>query len=135
METTKNLQLTTIVKNSDTFRQYIFFWIGQLVSLFGSSIVQFAFTWYLTSQSENAMLMGIFMVISFFPHIILSPVAGVVADKYDRKKLIIIADGSQAFVTLVLIILAPWLLSNMILFMILYAFRYIGNCFHYPVTS
>ena len=92
------------------------FLTSQTVSLFGSSLVQYAITWYITLQTKSGTMMMISILCGFLPTLLLSPFAGVWADRYDRKKLIILADGSIAFTTLVLAILymkghgAIWLL-------------------------
>jgi MFS transporter, DHA3 family, macrolide efflux protein len=127
--------LPTIEKNAHTFRLYLIFWLGQLISLFGSTIVQFAFGWYLTTYSSNPAYMAVFMLVTFAPNIILSPIAGVVADKYSRKAIIIMADSFQAFITLVLIIMANWVPLSIVLLIGAMGIRYLGQAFHYPATN
>lgn len=122
-------------KNAHTYRQYIFIWIGQIFSLCGSSIVQFSFSWYLTSQSEDPTIMSIFLLISFVPHILLGPIAGVVADKYSRKAVILLADGFQATITLILIILTQFVPLSLALLIGAVGIRFIGQCFHYPASN
>ena len=39
--------------NQSTFRSYLFFWSGQLISLLGSSIAQFVIIWWVTLQTER----------------------------------------------------------------------------------
>ncbi len=135
MENTNILPTLPLEKNAHTLRMYLIFWIGQLVSLFGSSVVQFAFAWYLTSQSDNPIYMSIFMFISFLPHIFLGPLAGVVADRYDRKKVILIADSFQAIITLALILITNWVPLSLTLLIGAIAIRYLGQCFHFPAVS
>ena len=92
------------------------FLTSQTVSLFGSSLVQYAITWYITLETKSGTMMMISILCGFLPTLLLSPFGGVWADRYDRKKLIILADGSIAITTLILAILymtghgAIWLL-------------------------
>lgn len=77
---------------------------GQLISLFGSSLVQFAITWHITLTTQSGSYLTLAIICGFVPTFFLSPFAGVWADRYDRKKLVMIADGAIAVTTLILAI-------------------------------
>ncbi len=100
-------------------KNIILFLSSQTISLFGSSLVQYAIMWHITLETESGLMMTLFIICGFIPTFILSPVAGVWADRYNRKMLIIIADGLIALSTLILAILfllgfdAIWLLFVM----------------------
>ncbi|MDD3765611.1 MAG: MFS transporter [Eubacteriales bacterium] len=81
------------------------FLTGQTISLFGSSLVQYAIMWYITLQTQSGTMMTISIICSFVPTFLLSPFAGVWADRYDRKNLIVISDGAIALSTLILAML------------------------------
>src|SRR5690606_13510479 len=85
-------------------RNIILFLSSQTISLFGSSLVQYAIMWHITLTTESGLMMTLFIVCGFIPTFLLSPVAGVWADRYNRKKLIIIADAMIAISTFVLAI-------------------------------
>lgn len=76
----------------------------QMISLFGSALVQYAITWHITLTTQSGAYMTLAIVCGFAPTFLLSPFAGVWADRYDRKKLIILADGAIALTTLILAI-------------------------------
>ena len=78
---------------------------SQSISLFGSSIVQYAILWYITLETKSGIMMTISIICGFVPAFFLSPLAGVWADRYSRKKLIILSDGLIAFTTLILAII------------------------------
>ncbi|WP_371804611.1 MFS transporter [Candidatus Lokiarchaeum ossiferum] len=86
-----------------TYHQYLIIWIGQLISLIGSNIVQFVMIWWITIETQSAVYLSLATFFGYIPSVILSPFTGVLADKVDRQKLIILADFLQAFVTLLLI--------------------------------
>ena len=86
-------------------RNAVIFLGSQTLSLFGSSLVQYAILWYITLQSQSGIMMTIYIICGFIPTFILSPFGGVWADRYNRKFLIIVADGIIAAVTLFLAIL------------------------------
>lgn len=75
---------------------------GQTLSLFGSMLVQYAITWYITMTTQSGAMMTISIVCGIMPTFFISPFGGVWADRYDRKKLIALADAAIALTTLVL---------------------------------
>ncbi len=92
------------------------FLTSQSISLFGSMLVQYAITWYITLKTQSATMMTLSIVCGFLPTFFLSPLAGVWADRYNRKLLIMLSDSGIAIATLILAILffmgydAVWLL-------------------------
>lgn len=85
-------------------RDIIVFLSSQTLSLFGSALVQYAIMWYVTLTTQSGMMMTLFIICGFIPTFILSPFAGVWADRYNRKFLIMISDAIIALVTLILAI-------------------------------
>ncbi|MCX8131562.1 MAG: MFS transporter [Clostridia bacterium] len=83
----------------------ILFLTSQTISLFGSMLVQYAITWYITLKTQSGVMMTIAIICGFLPTFFLSPFAGVWADRYNRKMLIILADCMIAIATLVLAVL------------------------------
>ncbi len=79
---------------------FLVFVSTQTLSLLGSSLVQYAIMWYITLSTQSGTMMTLSIVCGFVPTFLLSPFAGVWADRYDRKWLIAIADGMIALVTL-----------------------------------
>ena len=92
------------------------FLTSQTISLFGSLLVQYAISWYIVLRTQSGVMMTIAIVCGFLPTLFLSPFAGVWADRYNRKILIVLSDSMIALSTLVLAILfllgydAVWLL-------------------------
>lgn len=80
------------------------FMSSQAISLLGSSLVQFAITSYITVQTKSGLYATIGILCAILPMFLLSPFAGVWADRYNRKTLIIIADGGIAACTLLVAI-------------------------------
>jgi DHA3 family macrolide efflux protein-like MFS transporter len=81
-------------------RDAVFFLLSQGLSLFGSSLVQYALVWHITLKTKSGLMMTLITVCGFLPAFFLSPFAGVWADRFDRKKIIMLADGAIAAVTL-----------------------------------
>ena len=80
------------------------FLASQAISILGSSLVQYAMLWHITLTTKSGIFATLSIICGFLPTLFLSPFAGVWADRYDRKKLIMLADGGIALVTLALAI-------------------------------
>jgi DHA3 family macrolide efflux protein-like MFS transporter len=87
-----------------------FFIAGQFISMFGSMLVSYAITWHITLREQSGSLIALFTVATMLPMVFVSPVAGVWADRYNRKHLINISDTVIALITLAVAILysAGW---------------------------
>jgi MFS transporter, DHA3 family, macrolide efflux protein len=84
---------------------YFVLWIGQLISMVGTSTTSFALTiwaWQETGQATTLALAGF---LSFFPVVIISPFAGVFADRWSRKVILIVSDSVAGVATLTLLLL------------------------------
>lgn len=73
-------------------RKFLTISIGQMASLIGSSAVQFSLIWWIASETGSPIMMGLSGLAAFLPATLLSPVAGIVADRYHRKYICILAD-------------------------------------------
>ena len=124
-----------IQPNESTFRNYLFFWSGQLASLMGSSIAQFVIIWWVTLQTENAIYLSIASFVGFVPQILLSPFAGVLADRWSRRRLIGVVDFLQALATVALIFLFWLNIVSIWNIFILLAIRGAFQAFHTPAVS
>jgi DHA3 family macrolide efflux protein-like MFS transporter len=91
--------------DNQTFRRYLLFWSGQLVSLYGSSVSSFVIIWWITLETGSALYLSLASLVGFAPMIALGPVTGVLADRWNRKMLIAVVDFLQATTTMVLIFL------------------------------
>jgi MFS transporter, DHA3 family, macrolide efflux protein len=105
-----------VVRESGWKRRFAIFIGGQTISIFGSSLVQYAIMWHITLTTQSGIMMTLSILCGFVPHFLLSPFAGVWADRFDRKRIIVLSDAFIALVTLVLALLfaagyqAIWLL-------------------------
>ena len=111
------------------------FLAGQTLSLFGSSLVQYAILWYITLNTKSGLMMTISIICGFLPTFILSPFAGVWADRYNRKRLIILADSFIAVSTLVLAILFLLGYDSIGLLFVVSAMRGIGSGIQTPAIG
>lgn len=78
------------------------FLVGQGISLFGSQIVQMAIIWHVTLETSSGIWVTVLTLAAFLPQMVMSLFAGVWADRYDRKRIIILSDTIIAATTLAL---------------------------------
>ena len=83
------------------------FLASQGLTLFGSSLVQFAIIWYVTLETSSGLWVSALTVAAYAPQFLISFFSGVWADRYPRKRLIIMADLGIAAATLALALLLP----------------------------
>ncbi len=91
--------------NENWKKRIVLFLSSQTISLFGSSLVQYAISWYITLKTQSGVMMTVAIICGFLPTFFLSPFAGVWADRYNRKKLIILSDSLIAVSTLIIAVL------------------------------
>ncbi len=108
---------------------------SQSLSLLGSSIVQYAIMWHITLTTESGLMMTLYIIVGFVPTFFLSPFAGVWADRYNRKKLIMLADGGIAAATLVLAVLYLAGYQYIWLLFIISAIRALGGAVQGPAVG
>jgi DHA3 family macrolide efflux protein-like MFS transporter len=80
-------------------------WIGQVISLLGSGMTWFALTiwaWEITGQATALALVGFF---SFGPTVVLSPIAGALVDRWDRKLVMMLSDLAAGLMTVIVLAL------------------------------
>ena len=123
------------LENNNWKKNIILFISGQTISLFGSSLVQYAIMWYITLETQSGTMMTLFIISAFLPTLFLSPFAGVWADRYNRKRIIILADSFIAIATLILAILFLMGYESLWLLFVMSAIRAIGSGIHSPAVS
>jgi DHA3 family macrolide efflux protein-like MFS transporter len=86
-------------------RNVALFLTGQTVSLFGSMIVQFAVMWYVTLETRSGLAVALYAIAGFAPQGVVSIFGGVLADRINRRRLVMAADAGIAAATLMLALL------------------------------
>lgn len=79
--------------------------IGQMISLFGNAVLRFALPLYLLRQTGSAALLGAVGAAAFLPAVLCSPVGGVVADRVNKRDIMVILDVFTAGLILVFTLL------------------------------
>lgn len=111
---------------------FFILWSGQALSILTSSLSQFALIWYLTAVTGSAAVLSVATLCAMLPMGVLSLFTGAFADRFDRRVIMIVADGAIGLVSLGLAIVAfagkltlwPIFLSLLL--------RSVGGAFHSP---
>src|SRR5512134_2533055 len=110
-------------------------WTGQALSLFGSALVQFALIWWLTQKSGSATVLAIAALVGMLPQIVLGPFAGALVDRWNRRVIMIAADGTIAIFSLLLAYLFATGTVQIWHIYAVMAVRALGGAFHYPAMA
>lgn len=78
------------------FSKFMLLWAGELISAVGSGLTSFGLGVYVFQQTGSAGSMALVSLLAFLPTLLLSVPAGVLADRYDRRLLMMLGDGCSA---------------------------------------
>lgn len=107
-------------------------WVGQAVSIFGSRLAQFALVWWLTLESGSATVLATASLVGLLPSVVLGPVIGALVDRWNRKRILFIADSAVALASLVLAALFAFgEVTFWQVYLVLFV-RAVGSGFHEP---
>lgn len=83
-------------KQEKSFRRFLLLWLGEFVSAIGSGLTSFGLGVYVYQQTGSASAMALVTLLAFLPSLLLSAPAGVLADRCDRRLLMILGDSLSA---------------------------------------
>jgi len=118
--------------NQKTFRHYLYFMFGQQFSLLGSNIVGFVITWWITIETQSPIYLSIATFLMFLPQVIITPFAGVLADRWKRKMIIASVDSFQALLTLILALFFFIGFTDIWIVLVVHTLRSVLQAFHVP---
>lgn len=85
-------------------RNFLIIWAGELISNIGSGMTAFALSIYLYQLTGSVTYVSLITLLAFMPTVLLSPVGGILADRYDRRLLMICGDALSGLGLLYIII-------------------------------
>lgn len=86
------------------YKKFLLLWAGQMVSAIGGGLTSFGLGVYVFEQTGSAASMALVTLLAFLPTLVLSVPAGVLADRYDRRRLMMLGDGLSALGILYILI-------------------------------
>jgi DHA3 family macrolide efflux protein-like MFS transporter len=120
---------------SDWKRRFFTIWTGQAFSLFGSSLVQFALIWWITQKTGSATILATATMVALLPQIFLGPIAGALIDRWNRRFVLIVADGAIALFSLGLAVLFLLGKEQVWQIYVIMFIRSLGGAFHWPTMQ
>jgi MFS family permease len=114
---------------------FIIVWLGQIVSILASGMTQFALTIWMYQQTSSATALGLMQVFYIVPFLVISPIAGVMVDRYNRKLMMMISDLAAGLGTVAILVLQS---QGILEFWMLYfvsALIGLGGAFQWPAYS
>lgn len=80
-------------------------WLGQIVSVLASSMSQFGLSIWMYDQTKSALAMGVMQVFFITPFLLISPIAGVMVDRHNRKLMMMVSDLGAGLATVSILVL------------------------------
>lgn len=84
------------MNKQSNFSKFMLLWAGELISAVGGGLTSFGLGVYVFNQTGSAASMALITLLAFLPTLLLSVPAGVLADRYDRRLLMMLGDGCSA---------------------------------------
>jgi hypothetical protein len=114
---------------------FVVIWLGQIVSVLASGMSQFALTIFMYEKTNSATALGLMQVFYITPFLLISPFAGVMVDRYNRKLMMMVSDLAAGLATLgILAVLYfdVWQFWHMYVASVIFG---LGNAFQWPAYS
>jgi len=115
-----------------SFRHYLYFMAGQQFSLLGSGIIGFVITWWITVETQSVFYLSLATFLIFLPQVIVTPFAGVLSDRLNRKTIIFTVDLFQAVLTFGLFLIFFTGFTHIWMILIIHTMRNILFAFQVP---
>ena len=110
-------------------------WLGQIISVLASAMSQFALTLFMFEETGSALAMGSMQVFFITPFLLISPVAGVWVDRYNRKMMMMVSDIASGIATIgILVLQAAGILEYWHLYVTSVVYG-LGMAFQWPAYS
>lgn len=110
-------------------------WLGQIVSVLASGMSQFALTIFMYQQTDSATALGLMQVFYITPFLVISPFAGVMVDRYNRRLMMMVSDLGAGLATigiLAVLYFDVWQFWHMYVASVIFG---LGNAFQWPAYS
>ncbi len=116
-------------------RPFFVLWTGQALSLVGSQAAQFALVWWLTAETGSAAVLATATLCALLPGALLGPFFGALVDRWDRKRIMLVADAVVAAASAGLGLLFLAELARVEHVLALVVVLALGGAFHGPAMT
>lgn len=117
------------------FAAFIVIWLTQMISVLASGMTSFALTIWMYQETGSATAMGLMQVFYITPFLVISPIAGVMVDRYSRKLMMMVSDLAAVLGTVFLLVVFAFDKMEFWHLYLVSALAGIGNTFQWPAYS
>ena len=110
-------------------------WLGQIVSVLATNMSAFALTIWVFEMTENATALGLMQVFFITPLLIITPFAGVMVDRHNRKIMMMVSDLVAGMATIAILLLQAFGVLEVWHLYVAAIFQGLGNAFQWPAYS
>jgi MFS transporter, DHA3 family, macrolide efflux protein len=110
-------------------------WLGQIVSVLATSMSAFALTIWVFEKTGSATALGLMQVFFITPFLVITPFAGVMVDRHNRKLMMMVSDLTAGLATLSILILQALGVLDVWHLYAAAIFQGLGNAFQWPAYS
>ena len=113
-------------------KSIVIIWTGQALSILSTISAGFAAMWYITETTASPLALAFGGIAALLPVGLLSPLGGVFADRYNRKKVMMLSDGIVGLISLALAFVILFSKPTIPLLLAVLAARAMAQAFHAP---
>ena len=110
-------------------------WLGQIISVLATNMSLFALTIWVFEQTGSATALGLMQVFFITPLLIITPFAGVMVDRYNRKLMMMVSDLTAGVATISILVLQAFGVLEVWHLYAAAIFQGLGNAFQWPAYS
>lgn len=110
-------------------------WLGQIVSVMATNMTQFALTIWVFELTGSVTALGLVQVFFVTPFLLISPIAGVMVDRYNRKLMMMLSDLTAGMATIAILVLSALGILEVWHLYVAAIFQGLGNTFQWPAYS
>ncbi len=110
-------------------------WLGQIVSVLATSMSTFALTIWVFEKTGSATALGLVQVFFITPFLIITPIAGVMVDRHNRKLMMMVSDLAAGLATIAILVLKAYGVLEVWHLYAAAVFQGLGNAFQWPAFS
>lgn len=116
-------------------RPFVYLWVGQLISQSGDAVFDIALLWLVWAATNSTALVGLTEAAVLVPAVLVSPFAGVYADRTNRRNLMVLSNAAQGVVTAAVSILYVLSALGFSVLILLVLLLYTGTQFYRAASN
>jgi len=110
-------------------------WLGQIVSVLATNMSAFALTIFVFQKTSSATALGLVQVFFITPFLLITPFAGVLVDRHNRKTMMMVSDLVAGLATVGILVLQAFGVLEVWHLYVAAVFQGLGNAFQWPAYS